>query len=176
MKQKIHHFVAHHLKKTHVKVSLVAFVVLIAAGIPLVAYMSKPIPTFRQGLSFEKSVFAKVSDDGKVTLLEKPEYERGEKVHFALMNVGKFQKDLEGKDWVDMDLEIRDSNGKWVFAHKSLLGKAGHLALKGDMAESPTGVFTATASLKPGNYSLQLTVFDKIGNTKARDTGVFIVK
>lgn len=172
----MYHAIAHHLKKTHVKASILAIVVLIGSGVALSAYLSKPIPKFMRGLNFEKSVFAKVSEDGKVTLLDQPEYERGETVHFALMNVGKFQRDLEGKNWVDMNLEIRDSKGKWVFDHGSLLGDMGHIALKDDMAESPTGVFTATASLKPGSYSLQLTVFDKIGNTQARDTGVFVVK
>jgi hypothetical protein len=135
----------------------------------------QPVGPLREGLNFEKSVFAKVDDAGKVTFLDKAEYERGEKVHFALMKVGKFQKGKDGKDWVDSDLKVRQGN-KMIFEKKGLMGEAGHVDLKDDMAESPTGVFTATASLKPGDYSMELTVYDKIGGGKARDSGTFTVK
>jgi hypothetical protein len=135
----------------------------------------QPVGPLREGLNFEKSVFAKVDDAGKVTFLEKPEYERGEAVHFALMNVGKFKKGDDGKDWVNSELKVRQGS-KMIFEKKDLLGEAGHVDLKDDMAESPTGVFTATASLKPGDYSIELTVVDKVGGGKARDTGTFTVK
>ncbi len=135
----------------------------------------QPVGPLRQGLDFEKSVFAKVSDSGEITFLDKAEYERGESVHFALMKVGKFQKGEDGKNWVDSELKVRQGS-KMIFERKELLGEAGHVELKDDEAESPSGVFTATASLTPGDYSMEFTVYDKIGGGKARDTGIFTVK
>jgi hypothetical protein len=167
----------------------------LCSAIVVVLSACQPVGPLREGLNFEKSVFAKVDDAGKITFLEsvtspashvvpegsvasdsqKAEYERGETVHFALMKVGKFKKGEDGKHWVDSELKVRQGS-KMIFERKNLLGEAGHVELKDDEAESPTGVFTATASLKPGDYSMELTVYDKIGGGKARDTGVFTVK
>jgi len=147
----------------------------LCSAIMVVLSACQPVGPLREGLNFEKSVFAKVDDAGKVTFLDKAEYERGEKVHFALMKVGKFKKGEDGKHWVDSEMKVRQGS-KMIFERKKLMGEAGHVELKDDEAESPSGVFTATASLKPGDYSMEFTVLDKIGGGKARDSGVFTVK
>ena len=158
---------------------------VLCSAMMVVLSACQPVGPLREGLNFEKSVFAKVDDAGKITFLdsvtspagtnEKAEYERGETVHFALMKVGKFKKGEDGKHWVDSEMKVRQGS-KMIFERKKLMGEAGHVELKGDEAESPTGVFTATASLKPGDYSMEFTVLDKIGGGKARDTGTFTVK
>jgi len=133
-------------------------------------------PLRQGGLDFEKSVFAKVDEAGKIQILEKPEYERGETVHFALMKVGKFKKGDDGKHQVEMDLKVRDTKGKKIFEKKGVLGEGGHTELKDDTAESPTGIFPHTASVEKGNYSIQVIVYDKIGGGKAGDEGAFTLK
>jgi len=172
----------HHLHHPHprqrswLKWILALLVLAAAIGIGLWIHCSGiPKGPLRLGLDFEKSVFAKVSDKGDVTILEKAEYERGESVNFALMKVGKFQKGADGKHWVDMDMKVWDGN-KMIFEKAGLLGEGGKVELKDGFAESPTGVFTATASLKPGDYTMGLWVYDKIGGGKAYDAGVFTVK
>jgi hypothetical protein len=159
------------------KVLLVLLPVVVVWVVGIVIWSKLPpdsAPLREGGLNFEKSVFAKVYGSGKVDILQKPEFEKGQAVNFALMNVGPFKKDADGKDWVDMDMKVFEGR-RVIFEHKSLLGDQGHVALKNDMAESPSGVFTATASLKPGDYTLQLLVYDKIGGGKVRDSGVFTV-
>lgn len=158
------------------KKMLILLLVAIMSGLGLSACGGPARGPLRQGLDFEKSVFAKVDEAGKVTFLDNPVYERGEVVHFALMNVGKFTPGEDGKDWVDLDLVLWDG-GKKVYEKAGLLGEGGKVELKDDMAESPSGVFTATASLVSGqDYTMQLTVYDKIGGGIARDTGVFTIK
>ena len=175
MKHKIHHHAKRVFSVFRSKAMLIFIVALLVVGDIFLAYALSDPSTFRQGLDFERSVFAKVDDAGKVTILERGEYGRGEVVHFALMKVGKFKKGADGKHWVESDLKVR-KGWKTIFVKRGLLGEGGHVTLKNDEAESPSGVFTATASLKPGDYSMQLTVYDKVGGGKVRDRGTFTVK
>ena len=175
MKNKIRHFFKGFLGFPKNKTFLVVGLTLIILGGGYLLFFVEEPATFRQGLNFERSAFAKVDDAGKITFPEKAEYERGESVHFALMKVGKFAKGEDGKNWLESDIKVREGQ-KVIFEKTSLMGEGGHVALKDDEAESPNGVFTATASLKPGDYSLQLTVRDTIGGGQVRDTGVFTVK
>lgn len=124
-------------------------------------------------LTYEKPVFARVTDHGEVFFLNDPVYGAGEPVHFGLLNVGKFKRDDEGKNWVDMDMEVIGPGGFVAMQKKSLLGNGGHLVLENDTAPSPAGVFIPARDMMKGSYTFKLTVFDKIGGESIHDYGVF---
>jgi len=127
-------------------------------------------------LTYEKAVFARVADDGKIFFLDKPEYVRGEPIHFALMNVGKFKKDAEGKNWVDMALIVIDPDGNVAMQKQNLLGDGGHLVLENDTAPSPDGVYFPAKSVKTGTYKISIRVYDRIGGGEVSDSGTFLLK
>jgi len=127
-------------------------------------------------LTYEKAVFARVGDDKKIVFLDNPEYVRGEPIHFALMNVGKFAKDTEGKNWVDMDLVVIDPDGNIAMQKQNLLGDGGHLVLENDTAPSPDGVYFPARNVKTGTYKISLRVYDRIGGGEVSDSGTFLLK
>ena len=127
-------------------------------------------------LTYDKAVFARVTAEGEVQFPEDKVFVHGEDIHFALMNVGKFQKDEEGKNWVDMDLIVIGPDNKVLMDKKNLLGESGHLELKDDTAPSPSGVFVAGSDMKSGKYTMKLRVYDKIGGGEVSDSGTFELK
>jgi len=124
-------------------------------------------------LKYDKAVFARVTGKEGVIFLDKPVYERGEPVHFALMKVGPFKKDAEGKNWVDMDLLVIDPAGNVAMKKEHLLGEGGHLKLDNDTAPSPDGVYVPRGDVKLGKYKVSLRVYDRIGGGEVKDSGEF---
>jgi hypothetical protein len=127
-------------------------------------------------LNYEKPVFARVHEDGTIDFLDDPVYVRGEPVHFALMKVGPFEKDEEGKNWVDMDMLVIGPDGDVAMKKENLLGTGGHLVLENDTAPSPSGVYVPTRDVKIGNYTIELKIYDKIGGGEVSDSGTFTLK
>ena len=124
-------------------------------------------------LKYEKAVFARVTEKEGVIFLDKPIYERGEPVHFALIKVGKFKRDKEGKNWIDMDLLIKDPEGNVAMKKEHLLGEGGHMKLDDDTAPSPSGVYVPAGNVKLGKYKVSLRIYDKIGGAEVSDSGTF---
>ena len=127
-------------------------------------------------LKYDKAVFARVHEDGVIDFLDNPVYVRGEPIHFALMSVGPFAKDEEGKNWVDMDILVTNPDGNIAMKKESLLGNGGHLVLENDTAPSPSGVYVPTSDVKTGKYTIELRIFDKVGGGEVSDSGVFELK
>ncbi len=188
-------------KKSWRKVSIVAGTLIIAVGL---IFIMKPV-SFNIGLSespakgaekvakkedvknivdksketylkYEKPVFARVHEDGVIDFLDNPVYVRGEPVHFALMAVGPFAKDEEGKNWVDMDILVTDPDGNIAMKKDSLLGNGGHLVLEDNIAPSPSGVYVPTKDVKIGKYTIEIRVYDRIGGGEVSDSGTFTLK
>lgn len=128
------------------------------------------------GLNIEDTVFALTGADGKLTVVDTPEFNRGDEIAYILMNVGTFKKGEDGLNSFDIDMLVTDSAGKVILDEKGLLGDAGHLALPNDTAESPYGVFTTTPELEAGKYSIKLTVTDKVSGGLATSTGSLTLK
>ncbi len=124
-------------------------------------------------LTYDKAVFARVLESGEIDFLDDPLYFRGEPVHFALMNVGKFKKDEEGLNWVDLDLKVVNPDGDTVMLKEGLLGKGGHLELENDTAPSPSGVYIPSRKVITGIYKVYLTIYDRIGGESVSDSGTF---
>ena len=124
-------------------------------------------------LKYDKAVFARVTEKEGVIFLDKGIYERGEPVHFALMNVGKFKRDKEGKNWVDMDILIKDPAGNVAMKKEHMLGEGGHLKLDNDTAPSPDGVYVPAGNVKLGKYKVSIRVYDRIGGGEVSDSGTF---
>jgi hypothetical protein len=124
-------------------------------------------------LKYDKAVFARVTEKEGVIFLNKPIYERGEPVHFALMKVGPFKKDKDGKNWVDMDILVKDPDGNVAMKKEHLLGDGGHLKLDNDTAPSPDGVYVPAGNVKLGKYKVSVRVYDRIGGGEVSDSGTF---
>ncbi|MBU2524111.1 hypothetical protein KKG71_02875 [Patescibacteria group bacterium] len=119
------------------------------------------------GLEYEKAVFAKANEDGSYQVLDSNVFQRGESVYLIFVNVGKFKKGEDNMHMFDMDIEVTDSDGNIILEKKAMLGEEGHLELANDTADSPYGVFTSSAELTAGEYSMKLSIYDKIGTGKA---------
>lgn len=155
---------------------------LIALGVYAVSttdtpVVSKATTSNSSYLTYEKAVFATVDPEGEVVFRdENPSFIRGEAIHFALMNVGEFKTDKDGKCQVDMDLLVTGPDKKVVMDKKNLLGPSGHLQLEDNIAPSPSGVFIAGTDMKSGKYTMKLTVYDKIGGDEVSDSGSFTLR
>lgn len=132
--------------------------------------------TLSPGLSYQKVIFAKNGNNGTLNPVSDPTFARGEAVNLIFINVGKFVKDASGKHSFDIDMVVKNSDGKEVLKQEKMLGEKGHLVLENDMADSPYGIFYSSLDLAPGTYYMTLTVYDKIANDKVSVTRPFILK
>ncbi|MBI5422140.1 hypothetical protein HZA44_03325 [Candidatus Peregrinibacteria bacterium] len=128
------------------------------------------------GLNIENTVFATVGADDKLTVVDTPEFNRGDQVAYVLMNVGTFKKGEDGLNKFDIDMLVTDSAGKVILNEVNLLGDAGHTALPNDIAESPYGIFVTTPELDAGKYNMKLTITDKVSGGLATSTGSLTLK
>lgn len=129
------------------------------------------------GLTIEDSDFVYIvpEQDGRIRLVPRGNstFEKGEKVNFVLLNVGKFKRGDDGLNWFDMDMEIKDANGNILSSYQGLMGEGGHTDLLDNIAATPYGYFTAV--MEPGNYKVTLIVYDKISGGSASKTKSFTV-
>jgi len=127
------------------------------------------------GLTIEKVVLAKKNkDNDKINPVDKGTFKKGDVVALVLINVGKFKKGDDGKHKFDIDMEIADAKGNLLAKKEGLLGAAGNIALSKDIAESPYGsIDTTIPQLAPGDYTIKLTIYDKIGNGRATGSKTF---
>ncbi|MDQ1353987.1 MAG: hypothetical protein QG657_4296 [Acidobacteriota bacterium] len=132
--------------------------------------------TLSPGLSYQKVIFAKEGSDGTLNPVNDPTFARGEKVNLVFINVGKFMKDASGKHSFDIDMVVKNSEGKQVLKQEKMLGEKGHIVLENDIADSPYGIFYSSLDLAPGVYYMTLTVYDKIANDNVNVTKPFILK
>jgi hypothetical protein len=114
-------------------------------------------------LTVEQVLLAKDGTDGKLEPVDENIFKRGENVNLVLLNVKGFKKSSDGKNKFDMDIQVKDSEGKIILSQNNLLGMEGHRDLPGNVARTPYGVFKTSSQLAPGNYTITLTLYDRIG-------------
>ncbi|MBN1683908.1 MAG: hypothetical protein JW855_00470 [Gammaproteobacteria bacterium] len=128
------------------------------------------------GLTADQAMLANVAKDGQLTPAQSNIFKRGEAVGYVLVNVSKFKKDKAGLNWFDMDLQVKDPDGKVLLEKKAVLGNKGHIALPDDIVPSPHAVFVTSSKLKPGKYTFSITIYDKIGKGSVSKSTTFILK
>jgi hypothetical protein len=126
------------------------------------------------GLSIDDSYFAEIGPNGELIPISDPAYSSGEKVVYALENIGKFEKGNDGLHWLDLDMEVKDSEGNVIYLQRGMLGEGGHVLLNNDIASSPYGAFEL-ADEQPGTYNIKLTVHDLVGGGSASSSSTFKV-
>lgn len=125
------------------------------------------------GLDIEKATFALVNEDGSLNPVDDPTFKRGDKVAYVLLNVSGFKRGADNLNSFDMDMLVTGPNDEVILDQKSMLGENGHLDLPNDTAESPYGIFTSSEALTAGEYSIKLTVTDKVDNGSATRSSTF---
>ena len=131
--------------------------------------------TSSMGLSIEESELARISE-GQIFSVDDKVFTRGEDVNYILYNVGEFTVGEDGNCWLDMDLEISDSNGEVVFSRTELLGENGKVALEGGIAGSPYATYSTTEDMEPGEFKFKLKIYDRLGKGKASVSSSFELK
>jgi len=128
-----------------------------------------------QGLTIEKVVLGKKNKaTDKIDPVASGTFKKGDVVALVLINVGKFKKGDDGKHKFDMDMEVADSKGKLLGKKEGLLGSGGNITLPKDIAESPYGsIDTNVVKLEPGDYTIKLTIYDKIGTGRTTESKTF---
>lgn len=128
-----------------------------------------------QGLTIEKVVLGKKNKaTDKIDPVASGTFKKGDIVALVLINVGKFKKGEDGKHKFDMDMEVADGKGKLLGKKEGLLGPGGNINLPKDIAESPYGsIDTNVVKLEPGEYTIKLTIYDKIGTGRATESKTF---
>lgn len=132
--------------------------------------------TLSPGLAYQKVIFAREGSDGTLNPVNDPVFSRGEKVNMVFINVGKFLKDASGKHSFDIDMVVKNSEGKLILQQEKMLGENGHILLENDIAESPYGIFYSSLDMASGVYNMTLTVYDKIANDRVSITKPFTLK
>ena len=132
-----------------------------------------------QELAVEAAILAKQDEStGKLEPIENGVFQKGDQVNLVLVNVGKFEKGEDGKNRFDLDIQIKDSQGEVIGAQEGVLGDQGHIALPNDIAKSPVGFVDATTTekLEPGEYTIEITVRDKIGGDSVSRSKTFTLQ
>ncbi|MBS3176860.1 hypothetical protein J4457_06520 [Candidatus Woesearchaeota archaeon] len=122
------------------------------------------------GLEVENAILALEGPDGTLYPAESNVFKRGQKINMVLLNVGPFKKGSDGKNWVDIDVEVKGPQGEIVLSKRGLLGDAGRDVLPNDIAESPYGSFATSEVLDKGEYMMTVTIFDKVDGSSASKT------
>ena len=131
--------------------------------------------TLNVGLSFEDSVLAK-QVDGKWNVVKDTKFAKGDTIGLILLNVSGFKKGDDGLNWMDIDVEAKDSEGKVILDQKGLLGESGKMELENNIAKSPVGNIVTTDKFPAGKYDIKVTVHDKIGGGKAVNSRSFFIE
>jgi hypothetical protein len=118
------------------------------------------------GLAYGRALFARMDEQKRLSPVEDASFQRGEAVHFVLINVGLFKKGPDGKHAFDVDMEVKDPGGRSALIQKNMLGENGRLLLDKDIAESPYVTFQSALTLPAGTYVVQMTVRDLIGKSQ----------
>jgi|GEM_PF-2544127 len=129
-------------------------------------------------LKVEKAILGKKDKaTDKITPVSTPVFKQGETIAFVFVNVGKFKKGSDGKNKFDLDMELKEANGKLVGAKKGLLGEGGHVALPNDIAKTPyASLDTSVTKLKPGEYTMNLRIRDIVGGGNASESVNFKIQ
>lgn len=151
--------------------------VLVILGLIMVALLTmggcKVETSTSFGLTIEDAFFGEPGPEGKPVPADDV-FKRGEKVDFVLQNVGEFKKGDDGLNWFDLDLEVKDSSGEVVFLQQGLMGANGHVNIQNNILPSPYGTFAA--NMEPGDYTVKLTIYDKVSGGRASKSKPFTVE
>jgi hypothetical protein len=148
------------------------------SSIPSRSSATKVIPPTKNTipLTIEKVVLGKKNKaTDKIDPVQNHVFKQGDKIALVLQNVSKFNKGNDGKNKFDMDMEIIDSNGEIIGAKKELLGEEGHVDLPNNVADSPYG-WIDTTKIKSGEYTIKLTIYDKLGSSRTSATRSFKIQ
>ncbi len=132
--------------------------------------------TLASGLAYGDAVFARMDEQNKLNPVEAAVFQRGEAVHFVLINVGLFKKGPDGMHAFDIDMDVKNPDGQAVLTQKDMLGENGHILLADDIAGSPYVTFQSSLALPAGTYIMQMTVRDLIGKTDVTVKKPFALK
>lgn len=132
--------------------------------------------TLSPGLSYQKTLFAKKGSDGALEPVRYATFSRGEMVNMIFIDVGKFKKGADGKHLFDIDIKVKNSDGKLIFQKEKMLGENGHILLENDIAKSPYGIFYTSIKMESGVYHMTMTIYDKISGEQVSVTKPFTLE
>jgi hypothetical protein len=127
--------------------------------------LSSPSQDVSTGLVAEQIVLARNTTNRKLEPVTDGGFQRGESVNLVLLNVKGFQKGPDGKNSFDIDIEVKNPQGKVILSRQRLLGPAGYRDLPNNVARSPYGIFNTTEAYPTGEYKIKLKLYDKISNS-----------
>ena len=146
------------MRKIFLFVTISIFIILQLTG-------CKTETSLSLGLSYEDAVLAK-KVDGSWNAVKDTKFAKGDTVGLVLLNVSGFKKGEDGLNWMDIDVEVKDTEGKIILDEKGLLGDSGKMELENNIAKSPVWSFATNSDLASGKYNIKVTVHDKIGGGK----------
>lgn len=114
------------------------------------------------GLSPDDTVLA-IKSDNQWQVVDSNVFQRGDVIGLVMLKVTGFKKGEDGLNWMDIDLLVKGPDGEVILDEKELLGEAGHIDMENNTAESPLGSFYTSEELEPGEYVMQVTLYDKVG-------------
>lgn len=131
-----------------------------------------------EGLTVEKAQLVRLPENGEPIFLdeENPVFNYGDKVIFALLNTGQFEKADSGSHWFEIDIDITGPNGEQVLFVEESLNGAGRMELENGYAAEPNGVFIPGEDKESGQYNFKLEIYDKVGTGRAVRSKTFILE
>ncbi|OLP15738.1 hypothetical protein BST81_24780 [Leptolyngbya sp. 'hensonii'] len=130
-------------------------------------------------LTVEQAVLARRTGGSKQEPVLEPiannVFKQGETVYLILKNTGKFKRGQDGLHHLEIDVQVREEEGKILIDKKRLLGKRGQLLLEKDIAQGPYGNVDIDQDAPPGDYSIGVTIYDLVSCQKASRSARFRV-
>jgi len=148
--------------------AILTTLVLLSSSSLIYAQQEADSSTNKPPLTCKEILWAKIGDNGRMVTVSEPVFRRGETIYLVLRQVQTFQAGADGKHFMDIDMMVTDPDGALVLDQKNLLGEKGNQVLPDGIAASPHGIFQSSVKLAPGEYTLALTIHDRIAQVKAR--------
>jgi hypothetical protein len=158
------------LRKGLVILGLLGFLGLSACGGQAPSSFTPDVSNTQQsGLSLDNVVLAQPSHNQSQNQNQKLQpvvdatFERGSQVYIVLVNVAGLDKGADGKNKIDLELQLQAPNGQMVYSRQGLLRATGHQDLPGNRAKTPYAALATAKNWLPGTYTLTFTLRDLVG-------------
>ena len=119
------------------------------------------------GLNIGGSDFNRLGSNGQFELVPGNVFHQGEVIYMMLFDVTGFKPGEDNLHMLDMDMVIKDANGKEIYSENEMLGENGHVALPNNTAANPHVSFNPSKDMPAGEYTFYVKIYDKVGGGHA---------
>jgi len=102
-------------------------------------------------------------------------FSQDESICVSFGGVTGFEVGQDGLNWFDADVKLLDDSGRVIEYQKNVFGETGHLFLQNNILENKF-IYRPLNDLKPGAYTYEIMLYDKISRKQSLIDKEFVIK